>query len=373
MEEKYIIFEPYRCGLSNVLMSFELAFSLAHITNRTLILPSKFWWEQIDYGKRKENWTDIWDILDLNSVKQEIKIIDLYEYEPIKNNIEQATSHDWYFTEYVTHYISDYYHFTNRHEENRCWDMINNTSCFVNGISDTDDYEMFTKGRYVINVDRPEKYITFKNNLFGHFWYQVYAGDKEKRNELKRKINKCIGYKRSYYDIVDRIFKTKDFNAVHIRSGEPTHRFPATSLGDITGLYSGDHIHNAVKRLIPNDKPLYLANDLKDKTILNQLRSDYDCISIEDLSTDLSEMEKAIVEQIICVKADYYVGTYAGTYSKRINIMRGIEGKQTSDYMGLNYIVDNEQEHFGVSYPWNENGMQHWPWHWSSYPQWNFE
>jgi hypothetical protein len=83
------------------------------------------------YGKRKENWTDIWDILDLNSVKEEIKIIDLYDYEPIKNNIEQATSHDWYFTEYVTQYISDYYHFTNRHEENRCWDMINNTSCFA--------------------------------------------------------------------------------------------------------------------------------------------------------------------------------------------------------------------------------------------------
>ncbi|NDB30602.1 hypothetical protein EB155_13150, partial [archaeon] len=103
-EEKYIIFEPYRCGLSNVLMSFELAFSLAHITSRTLIMPPKIWWEQLDYGKQKENWTNIWDILDLDRVKEEIKIIDLFEFEPIKNNIDHITSHGWYFTEYITDY-----------------------------------------------------------------------------------------------------------------------------------------------------------------------------------------------------------------------------------------------------------------------------
>ena len=376
-EEKYIIFEPYRCGLSNVLMSFELAFSLAHITSRTLIMPPKIWWEQLDYGKQKENWTNIWDILDLDRVKEEIKIIDLFEFEPIKNNIDHITSHGWYFTEYITDYIDDYYHFTNRHEpeEHRNWDMIANTSCFANGIVDNDDFNQFSKSRCVIDVNRPEKYIIFKNNLFGHFWYQIYAGDKEKRNELKRIINKCLRYKERYYQLAEKLFPLKIFNAVHIRSGEPrdVHQFTATSFGEIKGLYDGDYILNSVKQIIKNDKPLFVANDLKDKNILNQLKSEYPCITIDEIDNTLNEMEKALVEQLICVKADYYVGTYACTYSKRINIMRGIEGKQTADFMGLNYIKENEQEHFGVSFPWNENGLEHWPWHWSSYPHWNFE
>jgi len=376
-DKKYLIFEPYRCGLSNILMSFELAIALARITNRSLIIPPKLWYEQIDFGKPKESWTNVWDILDFNKINEVVEVIDLFDHDPFKNKIEEITDHYFYFIKNISNCVEDLYEFNNDHEEEgrKSLELISNKSCFVNGLVDNEDFKLFSKGRTVIDVCRPEKYIVFRNNLFGYFWHQVYSGNKDDRNDMKLKINGCMSYKQKYTEIANNIFKRSGFNAVHIRSGEPRsiHSYTATAFGDVLALSNSEIITNSVRHFFPKNKILYVANDLKDKSLLDELKKEYNCAFIDDLLGGLSEMEKAIIDQIICARADFFIGTYASTYTKRINIMRGLIGKQTSDYTGLNYIKPNTQESFGVFAPWAEMGWDHWPWHWSCYPQWTME
>jgi hypothetical protein len=376
-DKKYLIFEPYRCGLSNVLMSFELAIALAHITKRSLIVPPRFWYEQIDFGKPKDLWTNVWNILDFTKINEVVEVIDLFDHDLFKSDIEKMTDHYFYFTKNISKYLDDFYEFTNENEpeENRILELISNKSCFVNGLIDDEEFRVFSKDRTVINVNRPEKYIIFSGNLFGYFWHQVYAGNQSDRNDMKIKVNDCMSYVKRYFEIADVIFKKSGFNAVHIRSGEPRsiHSYTATSFGDVLPLDNSEIITNSVKHFFEKDKILYVANDLKNKSLLDKLKEEYNCVFLEDLAPGLSELEKAIIDQIICSRADFFVGTYASTYTKRINIMRGLNGKQTSDFTGLNYINPNVQESFGAFAPWIKTGWNHWPWHWSCYPQWTLE
>ena len=60
---KYITFAPYRAGLVNVLLSYEVAFALSYITGRTLVLPPSTYFANgivaDDYDK-PDNFLDIW-------------------------------------------------------------------------------------------------------------------------------------------------------------------------------------------------------------------------------------------------------------------------------------------------------------------------
>ena len=59
MENKYISFSPYYAGLSNVIMSYEIAFAISHITGRTLILPPDCFLGVICENDKK-TFVDIW-------------------------------------------------------------------------------------------------------------------------------------------------------------------------------------------------------------------------------------------------------------------------------------------------------------------------
>ena len=66
VEKKYISFEPWLGGFSNVRMSYELAIAISIITNRTIILPPKVFCHFLSCHKvlNKNSFIDIWDFLD---------------------------------------------------------------------------------------------------------------------------------------------------------------------------------------------------------------------------------------------------------------------------------------------------------------------
>ena len=66
MSDKYVSFEPWWGGFSNIRMSFELACAISEITGRTLILPPKY---HILFftGNEKRNFQDWWSIVDKQS------------------------------------------------------------------------------------------------------------------------------------------------------------------------------------------------------------------------------------------------------------------------------------------------------------------
>ena len=103
MNNKYIIFSPLRSGLANVIMSYEIAFAMAYITNRTLILPPSTFLTHITQGGR-EQWPSIWDLFDKNN--NEFDTIELNEYNEFKD-LQLGNHYSWFAnTEQV---IQDYY------------------------------------------------------------------------------------------------------------------------------------------------------------------------------------------------------------------------------------------------------------------------
>jgi len=90
---------------------------------------------------------------------------------------------------------------------------------------------------------------------------------------------------------------------------------------------------------------------------------------LKDFYTDIDDkLSESILEQLICVNSDLFYGTYMSTYSKRINILRGYQNKQTSDGMGINNLYHPLCD-YTDPLPWTKYNV-YWNWESSSHPQW---
>ena len=86
---KYITFAPYRAGLVNVLLSYEVAFALSYITGRTLVLPPSTYFANGIVGddyKNPDNFLDIWSILDKEYVTSKINCVDFDDVSELKDS-----------------------------------------------------------------------------------------------------------------------------------------------------------------------------------------------------------------------------------------------------------------------------------------------
>ena len=363
MNNKYIIFSPFRSGLANVIMSYELAFSIAHITNRTLILPPTLWLTHIT-EHHKENWVSLWDLFDKNN--NEFNTVELSEFEEFKDKILTLGNHSSWFINASTE-IEDCYsppeipHNAPLADANFC--VVNNVEQYKNN----EDFINFVSTRQLIDLNRPEKFIHIEGSLFQHYWYWVYAGDSSQRNALKNKINKVFRYSQKYYDIVknkvtDQLGK---YNAVHVRRGD----FFIQYGNSLASINTEDKLLTQLEKVIDSSLPLYISTDEPNKEFFKEVAKKYKIFFINDLIQDLPKLDCAIIEQIICSQAEQFEGTLPSTYTKRINIMRGLDGKTARDYTGINQIEDVRPE-MNDPLPWTKIPGNRWGWNMSSHSQW---
>jgi len=365
--DKYISFSPHYAGFCNVILSYELAFALAHITGRTLILPpSTFVDHKTVSHSNKKSWENIWDFFDKETANQEFNIIDMSfvpEYEINKSALVTMRSH----TGNVEKYVNDLLYVS-------CTDkaVCGGHMCFVNDISsvkDMDDLIKFSSGRPVVDLNKEEKFIHFERLLFGHYFYHIYAGDKEQRNLLKDKINKTFTYKKIYYEIANQVKeKIGEYNAVHVRRGDFKYRFGR----HIANVVSEENTLKSIENKFPKDIPLYICTDEKDKSFFKNVSEKYKTYFLNDFEIfDANTLEQSIIEQIICANAKFFIGTHPSTYSKRINIMRGITGIQSNDAIYLNRNILKSKQINDSPIPWSllpEKKV--WNWLDSSHPAW---
>jgi len=356
MNNKYLIFSPFRSGLANVIMSYELAFAMAHITNRTLILPPTTSLTHITDGG-KEQWPSIWELFDKNN--NEFDTLELSEY----SELNDAGNHFSWFAN-TENTVQDYY--TPEQIPNN-QPLANARFCVVNDfdkIKDNEDFKAFASTREIIDLNRPEKYIYIENSLFQHYWYWVYAGDATQRNILKNKMNKVFRYRQYYYDLVAKANIGK-YNAVHVRRGD----FFIQYGNSLESINTEDKLLTQVEKLLDPSVPLYIATDEPNKEFFNEVAKKYKIFFVDDFFKDLSKLDCAIVEQIICSQAEQFEGTVPSTYTKRINIMRGLDGKSARDYTGVNNIVKETPDMLDPL-PWVNGPNKLWGWNMSSHSQW---
>lgn len=359
MNNKYLIFSPFRSGLANVLMSYELAFAMSYITNRTLILPPTLSLTHItDYGK--EQWPSMWELFDKSN--NEFDILYRDECPELK---DAGSYYSWFAN--TENILEDCY--TPEQIPNN-QPLANANFCVVNdydSLKDNEDFKAFASTREIIDLNRPEKYIYIENSLFQHYWYWVYAGDANQRNTLKNKINKVFRYSQRYYDLVATANIGK-YNAIHVRRGDFFIQYGHA----LETINTEDKLLSQVEKLLDPSVPLYIATDEPNKEFFNELAKKYKIMFIDDFFKDLSKLECAIVEQIICSQAEQFEGTIPSTYTKRINIMRGLDGRVAKDYTGVNNIVKHNLDIEGPL-PWVTGQHKLWGWNMSSHPQWTFE
>lgn len=358
---KYLTFSPYYSGLSNVIMSYELALSLAYLTERTLVLPPDCW---LLFICRQEfsDYTNIWDVLNRDKLLAHFDCIwhkDVPEFQDKFERIRDQKSYTGALHLHETDLLNIKFGGTSLAEFN--W-------VFTNGLSDTEEFESFTRNRDIINLQSSRKFLHFENNLFGHFAYHIFVPGYDNRNEMKRKINEACSYHPRFYELADKVkAKLGPYNAVHIRRGD----FRSVRHSTLADIDEKETVCARLEQMYSTDLPLYIATDEKDKDFFSTVKEKFDVHFFNDFDYEVNQLEEAILEQVICSQAELFYGTYMSTYTTRINVMRGVEGRQTCDYGGVNHFIAAEDSgiDFSSAFPW-EQKQGNWNWEWSYHCQW---
>jgi carbamoyltransferase len=351
MEEKYVSFDGWWGGYSNIRMTYEMVAAISIITNRTIILPPKLYCLFLSEHHDKSTFFDMWNTLDIEAFKKEFKCVhyeDIPEYSELENDI-----HYFFGIDKIAKLIL----FDEKYNDWGVQQGIYNTQVMACKVSNTEDFKNFQRDRELINLDCEDKFIHFPRNLFGHFYYHIYGDGATQRNVIKEKIKNGVRYKEKYFDLSDRVKNTIGFyNSVHIRRNDFLSVRSSTAVPQLTTLL-GD-----IKDRIPNDLPLYIATDEKDKSLFDFLKENYKIYFLEDFYSDLENYEKLMIDQIICSKSEIFLGSKFSTFSDYINVLRGYAGNKLDFHReGTNFSMPKlnydrfpwEVEEYGWEKTWD--------------------
>lgn len=327
-QKKYISFEPWKGGYTNIVMSYEIAAAIAYITGRVLILPPNIFCLFLAEGN-KANYFDIWKTLDKNAFKKEFNCVDykdVPEYAALENDVQYyakvnsiakiITFGDEYKPETLDNQVG----------------LADSKVVLVNEIANTEDFDKFSQGRQTVNLKFSDKFVHFPKNLFGHFFYHVYAGGPIHRNILKEKIKNGIKYRENFYQLAKTVKKRiGNYNAIHVRQNDFLKTRTHTASVQISTLL------NDINDRISTNLPLYIATDEKNKSLFLELRKKYNIWFLHNFNLNLKDYEALIVEQIICSEAETFLGSRYSTYSEYINTLRGYKNKKDTHREGTNF------------------------------------
>jgi hypothetical protein len=368
---KYISFSPYFSGLANIIMSYEIFLSIAAITGRKVILPPDCWMLFICKTQNKKDWRDIWEIFDKNVLLEEFDCIghrDVPEFQARFNMMQSKES----YTGKLKKLKLDLNEIIFNSDKESCIDH----DVLVNGIPETEDFKKFSHNRNVIDLNCENQFLHFEGNLFGHYWYNVYPGEEKERNKLKDKINRVFKYNPKYYECAYGVADTiGPYNSVHVRRND----FLDTRTEEIEVFNGPEKLLQVIDEcpFVDPELPLYIATDEEDRDFFDRLEEKYDVYFYEDF--DFSDMEEfdetdqldiAVIDQVICAMSENFFGTYFSTFTKRINVMRGLDGRQADDWFGINHMPEEPNEDVTSAIPWSTQKNNYWHWNQSSHYQW---
>ena len=351
--KKYISFDPWWGGFSNIRMTYEIVGAISVITGRTIILPHKIYCLFLSEWQDKSTWFDMFDALDIHKFKEHFDCVDYYdvpEYESLENNKHyfenvQSVAKVIMFGDEDTHLGPQ--------------KGPGNDYVLTCGVEDSEEFELFRDNRQVIDLDCDDKFIHFPRNLFGHFYYHVYGKNPIVRNRIKEKVNKGIQYLDSFFTKASRISsELGKFNAVHIRRNDFLQVRKDIAERQTTNLLDD------IRDRIPNDKPLFIATDEGDKSVFLPLKEKYNIFFLTDFLFNDSSLTMLLVDQIVCSKADVFLGSHLSTFSDYVNILRAQNNKDDYHREGTNFshpkLTYNRFPWETEEYSWDKIWDYHW-------------
>jgi hypothetical protein len=336
---KFISFEPY-AGFNNVRYQMETVFVLAHILNRTLVLPPR---HHMTLQSEQSLLEDFWDIHDMRAAG-----VNVWTNEQFLDHIGIPQDHstrdsfnDWQL------FMAD---------KGFCppWDMLANVLAFpdketVDTVSNNlahgfPSISEFASGRSVIEMS-PELYshehIHFKIRipefrLFGIFYTFTYFADVRWHAYYVALVRRHLHFTREITDVAGMIVQEirdsshgEDFVAMHIRRGDFNAQYPHTQ---IASTYIWQNTRSLVQKL----KTIYISSDETDMEYFRDLEVHFNTTYRLDQFKNLLEVNQVrsihhpMIEQMICYGARIFIGTALSTFSGFIHRMRAFAPSELS-------------------------------------------
>ena len=355
-DKKYISFDSWWGGFSNIRMTYELVGAISVITNRTIILPHRIYCLFLSEWQDKNSWFDMFDALDIHKFKEHF---DCVSYRDVKEY--QALESDAQYFENVES-IAKVFMFGDEETHLGPQKGPGNEYVLTCGIEDQEEFELFRDNRIVMDLNCEDKFIHFPRNLFGHFYYHVYGKTPVIRNRIKDKVNNGIQYREEYFKQSEDIVKQLgEFNAIHVRRNDFLQVRKEIAEKQTINLL--DDISNR----IPNDKPLFIATDEQDKSVFLPLKDKYNVFYISDFNGARTNLAELLIDQIVCSKGEIFLGSHLSTFSDYVNILRGQTGMPDFHREGTNFSRPKIQYN---RFPW-ETEEYSWDKIWDY--QWKYE
>lgn len=280
-EDKYILFDQYEGGFSNVRMCYEIACVLAYALNRKLVVPPPR------------------HIYLLNSPD-----LHLSSFFDINNLV-------------VSHV--DYNEFIHTHTLDSAYTIPNISYQTLYRLdAEAPDVE-FTGDIVKLDELDNKQILYFPKNLFGNFYNVIQTS---RMNELCRYVAKHLHYKSTIFEDAKQcidIMGDLEYYAIHVRRGD----FNAGWLAKEVVLPAETILEN-IQYALPTGCKLYIATDETDKSFFNSFREKYDVYFYDDIKVkDMPADFIGITEQIICARAISFIGSFASTFSSYITRLRG--------------------------------------------------
>lgn len=352
-DKKYISFDPWWGGFSNIRMTYEIVGAISVITGRTIILPHRIYCLFLSEWQDKSSWFDMFTALDINKFKQNFDCVDYYdipEYESLENEKH-------YFENVKS--IAKVIMFGDEDLQLGPQKGPGNEYVLTCGIEDDDEFDLFRDNRKVIDLNCDDKFIHFPRNLFGHYYYHVYGKNPIIRNRIKEKVNKGIQYKDEYFIKANKIVsELGQFNAIHVRRNDFLQ--VRKDIAEAQTINLLDDISNR----IPSDKPLFIATDEHDKSVFLKLKDKYNVLYLTDFLHNQNDLTMLLVDQIVCSKSDIFLGSHLSTFSDYVNILRGQANKKDFHREGTNFsrpiLNYNRFPWEAEEYGWDKIWDYHW-------------
>jgi hypothetical protein len=318
--DKFLIFNYDGAGFNNIRISFEVIIIMAKLLNRVLVIPPKK-----DFSHLNVN-SCIFDFYSRKKLSNHINICDYYD---ISGNIKEVN--DLFLFAKKT---KNYYFFVNNNIKNKCIYYKNNKLLVykVNSYIDLKNinkkylclFSSFDKKevKEVLNYKGKIENIRFLNNY--DFFFRMDL--KDRKDFLYKFIFNSIKINSNIVDTVIKIYNyynLTDYNAVHLRANDFQHFLNFNfkkKLKEITDI---------IKKNFNNSKKLFIITDHHTIEDITNHFSNYKIITTKDIYKKFTIEHKyhGLVESLLCVLANEFIGSEMSTFTFYIQILRGYMSK----------------------------------------------
>ena len=165
--------------------------------------------------------------------------------------------------------------------------------------------------------------------LLEHFYTFIHFEDPHMDRYYKRFVRDFVHYTDLMFCkaaiIIQKLLDEGKghYNAFHIRRGEFQYK--------VVKIPADQMLAN-VGQFIPSDTIVYLASDEKNQSFFKPFRQRYPAVRMLNDYMDLAGLRSVnpnylgMIDQIVCVRGDRFVGTWFSTFSGYITRMRGYLG-----------------------------------------------